>query len=267
MEFLLFFSHKYLKKEKAMRIGIKLGSNVLVVKERNFGLVEEVVDKRLMELICQQIVNLIQDGHQVFLVTSGAVACDQNLDQPKKARAAVGQVRLMSKYWAAFGSFGYKPAQLLPTARDLNEPAELLDSMEILLAYPKVVPVVNYNDPMHSSELEALAKFADNDQLFGWLCELAKVQLAIIGFDQCGLLKPNGEVMHRVRLKESELALTYANGGNRHGHGREGMKTKVQVLSRLAGLGIKAQLVPARELFAFRRAVAGEKNFGTIFSK
>lgn len=250
-----------------MRIGIKLGSKILVVKKRGSGLLEEVVDRRFLSLVCEQIVTLIRDGHQVFLVTSGAVASDPNEERPKSVRAAVGGVRLLSKYRAVLSAFNVEPAQILVTARDLDHPADLCSTFDYILKHPELLAVVNANDTVDGAELRALGRYADNDQLFSRLCELLKVDQAIIGFDCQGVLDRDGKIIRKISTGQLAEMLPLAQGGNSLGHGKNGMNTKMEVLSRLAGLGIEAKLVPAREPSAISRAVKGEKDFGTIFIK
>lgn len=250
-----------------MRIGIKLGSKILVVKKRNLDLTEGVVDRRFLAQICKQIVALIREGHQVFLVTSGAVASDPHEERPKSVRAAVGGVRLLGKYRAVLSAFEVEPAQILVTARDLEHPADLLETFEFILKNPGLLAVVNANDTVDGAELQALGRYADNDQLFSRLCQLLQVDQAIIGFDCPGVLDHDGKIVRRISTRQLKEMLRFANGGNGLGHGSNGMNTKMEVLSQLAGLGIKAKLVPAREPSAINRAVKGEKNFGTIFTK
>lgn len=250
-----------------MRIGIKLGSKVLVVKERDHGLIEEVVDKRFLDQVCRQLVTLIHDGHQCFLVTSGAVASDRHEERPKSVRAAVGWGRLIGKYRMVMSAFNMEPAPILVTARDLDNPADLLLTLDFILKSPGILAIINANDPVDGAELQALGRYADNDYLFSRLCRLLKVDQAIIGFDREGVLDAAGKVIANIKNDQLDEMLHLAKGGNGLGYGRKGMHTKMEVLSGLAGLGIKASLVPARADDAILRAVNREKGFGTIFEK
>ena len=223
------------------------------------------INKEFILGVCQQISILIRGGHEVFLVSSGAVASDPHIHRSKNLRAIVGQPDLLKFYKEFFNIYKIESGQLLLTDEDLLKKDFVLKRNLLEAFKEKIVIVLNANDGVDDTELRALEKCADNDVLFEMACLLLEVNLAVIGFDKNGLLDPQGNLVPIVRKNKIELALNYANGGNDLGYGNEGMRTKIVVGGELADNGIKIILAPGGEHNFILRAVAGEKNFGTTF--
>ena len=246
-----------------MKIGIKIGSNVLVGNGS--------VKKPLIKHICAQMAVLLGDGHQVFLVTSGAIASDSKTHRSENLRASVGQVGLMGLYGGYFAEFGYEVSQLLPTYHYLRE--ENNESMVFMRIFKEgmddkyVVPIINYNDSVDNREIDVLHGYRDNDNLFYAICCLVKTDMAIIGVDVEGVLDDRGKKVFTAALEEKDRILSYANGGNSAGYGKKGMITKMGVLYALAETGIYSVLAPGNEKNFILRAAAKEKDFGTIFKR
>lgn len=241
-----------------MRIGIKVGSKLITDGKGT-------INKEFILGVCQQAATLIRGDHKVFIISSGAVASDPHTHRSKNLRAMVGQPDLMNFYKEFFSIYKIESGQLLLTDEDLLEKAFILKRNLAEAFKEKIAVVINANDGVDDAEITALDVCADNDVLFKLVCLLLKVDLSVIGFDKDGLLDSQGNLVPIVRKNEIKLALSYANGGNDLGHGYEGMKTKIAVGGELAGNGIKTILAPGRKENFILRAVAGEKNFGTIF--
>lgn len=223
-----------------MKIGIKIGSSLLT--NSGNGLNSEAILK-----ICQQIAELLTSGHQVFLVTSGAVATDPKMYRPGNLRAAVGMGRLISRYIQYFDIFNVEAGQMLLTDHDLHR--DCRDSLINLFnasLQDRVVPIVNANDTVDWKELEQLKICADNDILFMNLCLALQPDLAIIGFDQFGVLDADNRVVSVVSEHNFLPLLEAAQGSSDTGHGEFGMNTKMQVARILAQSGIKTLLAPGR---------------------
>src|SRR5690349_7434031 len=140
----------------ARRVVIKLGSNLFfnesggVAVERIFSFIEDLADAKLR-------------GRQIILVSSGAVALGENalsvkpqsLAQ-KQAFAAVGQSRLMNLYERGFGKHGLITAQILLTEEDFSHRKRYLNLRNTLMTLldMNVVPIINENDTVSTSELE-----------------------------------------------------------------------------------------------------------------
>ncbi len=246
-----------------MKIGVKIGSNVLV---GNGG-----VKKPLIKHICAQMAILLDEGHQVFLVTSGAIASDPKTHRSENLRASVGHVRLVGLYGDYFAKFGYEVSKLLPTYHYLHKG----DSASKVFARTfkegmkdrYIVPIINYNDPVDDKEIKALHGYRDNDNLFYAICCLAKADMAIIGVGVEGILDNQGKKIPVAALGEKGRILSYAKGGSSAGYGKKGMATKIGVLYGLAGDGVYSVLAPGNEQNFILRAAAKEENFGTIFKR
>jgi len=218
-----------------MRIGIKLGSSLLTSNQGE-------INKALISKICFQVAELLKNNHEVFIVSSGAVASDPKKYRSKNLRSAIGQIKIIDYYSKNFKSHELETAQFLLTDR------ELISNNRV------------------TEELKALEICADNDKLFFLTCSLVKADVAIIGFSQKGLLDNNGKIIHRVKINEIKKILSYAKKGSALGHGDDGMKTKIEILNKIAKKGIRAILVPGKEKDFILRALANEKNFGTVFT-
>jgi len=205
-------------------------------------------------------------GHRALIVTSGAIASDEHQHRSKNLRAAVGQGKLISLYAQYFHTYGLQVAQLLLTDEQLTEGKTAVTEAVIQEAFREnVVCVINANDVVASTEIKALEHCADNDVLTGLVCRLIDADLAIIGLDEEGVRNNHGKILHQIVQKDLARVLTFAKGGNKLGHGENGMRTKIKTFGDLAALGIKAILAPGNAKDFILRAAAGEKNFGTIF--
>jgi glutamate 5-kinase len=248
-----------MKKKKI--IGIKLGSSSLVSDGQ--------INHQLIKSVCAQVAELVQGGAGVFIVTSGAIASDQSESRSRNLRSAVGQIRIIHAYQKYLKAQGIDGAQMLLTDEQLVEQKSSCTQLtkEIMLEafVVGVVPIINANDVIDSEEVKALEHCADNDRLFKLMCLLVKADVAIIGFDQLGLLDGQEQVVHMVKMAEVEAALTYAKGGSVLGHGTDGMRTKILSLAELAQVHTQACLMPAKARKFILRAVAQEENFGTRF--
>lgn len=258
-----------------MRIGIKVGSKLITDGKKK-------INWWFIFKLCWQISKLIKLGHEVFLVTSGAIRSDHDTDRSENLRAGVGQVRLIFLYALFFKVFfGINIAQILFTDNDLFNDIfdknrkltgrELVSKDSVLYKtlteafFKKVVPILNYNDTVDDKEIKAFKECADNDNTAKWISMLLEADLCIIGFDKPGLLDKQGKVIYQIKQSEREFALSCAQGGNSLGHGAKGGEVKTQVCCDLAAAKIKTILVPGKEKNFILRAVAGENNFGTIF--
>jgi len=249
------------------KIAIKVGSNLLV--DNCDG--HEVINYGFILDLAGQIAELRRQGHSVLLVTSGAVASDPRSHRSKNLRAAIGQSRLMSVYTQCFREHGVKDvAQILLTDHDFRYPKVL--KATVAEAFGEGVQVViNANDPVNNKELMNMVKCEDNDRLTAKVARALGLDFVLFGIDKPGLLDNDGEVVHRVTLAEYVQVIGYAKGGSQHGHGDEGMKTKLEQLFKLVSQNIDAILLPAREPEAFLRATEAMLSrsaisFGTIFS-
>ncbi|MCW8925239.1 MAG: glutamate 5-kinase, partial [Xanthomonadales bacterium] len=150
------------------RIVVKVGSQVLCDAQGT-------LNRDTLASLVEQLADLLAEGWQVLLVSSGAVAAGrakatglQRLTDPvsrKQVMAATGQVRLMETYRALFEKKGLTVAQVLATKSDFQTRRHYLNMRGCIEALLKagIVPVINENDVVAVTEL----MFTDNDELAG----------------------------------------------------------------------------------------------------
>jgi len=165
---------------------VKVGSNVLTAPD---GLHIQV-----LEAISRQISTLIDNGLEVLLVSSGAMAVGIRKmgfgtrpdEIPKRqAIAAMGQSGLMNAYETAFGHYDKQVAQLLLTSEDLTNRQRYLNARNALstLMTWKVIPIINENDTVMVEEI----KLGDNDNLAAMITLLMDADFLISLTDIDGL--------------------------------------------------------------------------------
>jgi len=172
---------------RAKRVVIKVGSSLVTNEGR--GLDEQAIGEW-----CRQIAHLMQDGREVIMVSSGAIAEGMKrlgwTTRPKaiqelQAAAAVGQMGLAQMYETKLRLNALGSAQVLLTHADLADRERYLNARSTLLTLLKlgVVPVINENDTVVNDEI----KFGDNDTLGALVANLVEADALIILTDQKGL--------------------------------------------------------------------------------
>ncbi|HPB30551.1 MAG TPA: glutamate 5-kinase [Candidatus Sumerlaeota bacterium] len=215
------------------RIVLKLGSAVLTRPG------DERLDENLIDDIAMSVSRLFDEGREVIIVTSGAVAAGKGLLRiprrsasipEKQALAAVGQSRLMQVYSMHFERYGRNIAQLLLTRDDMDDRRRYLNTnyaMEKLLSLG-VVPIINENDTTTVDEL----RFGDNDGLSAMVAAKMKAEFLIILSDVDGLYdkdprtNPDARLITRVEKVTPAIEAMAANPPSRLGAG--GMRSKIE---------------------------------------
>ena len=231
------------------RIVIKLGSSSL---PRNATLIEE---------LAKEAKNLRAGGHQLIIVSSGAVAFGfSKLGFPsrptevakQKACASVGQSELMTQYRETFARHGLVTAQILLTHSDLaarrrvNSARETLETLLELGA----IPIINENDTVASDEIG----FGDNDQLSSMVTPLVDADLLILCTDVEGVLDDNGERIP-VLSSDREVGLVKKTGPN---VGSGGMGSKIDAARKAARSGAHVVMAQASTPNLISRVSSGE---------
>ena len=235
---------------KSKRIVIKLGTNVLRNDEGEASL------PRLYSYI-EDISKLVKKGKEVILVTSGAVGLGRKkigIEKSndiilKQACAAIGQSKLMSIYEEGFESYGVGVAQVLLIEDDFSQRKRYLSLRNTLnkLLELGIVPVINQNDTVGTSELEAEYKdaqvcFSDNDKLSALVSSELDADLLIILSDVDGLYDKNPKTNKDAKIikevKEiNEDIINLAQGVSDGGRG--GMRTKLEAAKQVTRFGGK----------------------------
>jgi glutamate 5-kinase len=254
--------------QQVRRVVIKVGSRVLTVE--GGGLDYDAITR-----LCDEMAGLRQQGIEVILVSSGAVAAgrdalrsaDTTLTIPQKqAAAAVGQPLLMQAYQQACTRHGLVTAQILLTAEDLANRNRFLNARTTLeaLLTAGALPVINENDSVAVAEI----KFGDNDNLSALVTSLAEADLLLILTDIEGLYSanpgsdPDAKLIPLVRSITRDIERMAGGSGSNVGTG--GMATKVTAAKKAARFGVPTILAPGKQPGVITAAVSGQE-IGTLF--
>src|SRR3954467_3109239 len=215
----------------ARRVVVKVGSSLVTNEGR--GLDEAAIGEW-----CRQLAALRQDGREVIMVSSGAIAAGMKglgwATRPHElnelqAAAAVGQMGLAQMYETKLRENGLQSAQVLLTHADLADRERYLNARSTLLTLLqlRVLPVINENDTVVNDEI----KFGDNDTLGALVANLVEADLLVILTDQKGLYSadprkdPGARFLQEARA--GDAALEAMAGGAGSSIGRGGMITKI----------------------------------------
>ena len=214
-----------------MRIVIKVGTSTLA---HSTG----CLNVRRVERLCCILSDLKNAGHELILVSSGAIGMgvgklslsERPSDIPtKQAAAAVGQCERMYTYDKLFGEYHHTVAQILLTGSDFAHQDRYENFRNTLnrLLELRVLPIINENDTIATDEI----KVGDNDTLSAMVAVNVKADLLILLSDIDGLYtadphkSPDAKLIHEVHDLTPELLALAGDEGSSLGTG--GMKTKL----------------------------------------
>jgi glutamate 5-kinase len=235
-------------------------------------------DLDLLERLARSLHDVKQKGHQVVLVSSGAIGLGcawMDMPRPKdlpakQALAAIGQVRLMSLYNKLFGEYGHKVAQVLLTKEELiqkDRRQNALNTFRTLLSM-NVIPVVNENDTVATDEIDSGGTFGENDNLSAMVAVLLNAEMLIMLSDVDGLYdkNPKGDTAAQLipevcGIDENIRELGQDTDGDR---GRGGMRTKVEAAGLCNAAGIPAVVTNGNTPRNIQAILTGER-IGTWF--
>ena len=214
-----------------MRFVVKVGTSTLAHATGCLNI-------RRVEELCRVLSDLKNSGHEVILVSSGAIGMgigklslkERPTDIPtKQAAAAVGQCELMYTYDKLFSEYRHTVAQILLTGSDFRHDdryQNFQNTMSRLLELG-VLPIINENDTIATEEI----KVGDNDTLSAMVAVSVKADQLILMSDIDGLytadprIDPNAELITEVRALSPEILALAGDEGSALGTG--GMKTKL----------------------------------------
>lgn len=222
------------------RIAVKIGSNVLTRKDGT-------LDITRMSAITDQVAELHKAGVEVILISSGAVASGRSeiktsrkLDNvlQRQLFSAVGQAKLIYKYYELFREHGISVGQVLTTKENFGSRRHYLNQrncMTVMLEN-SVIPIVNENDTISVTEL----MFTDNDELSGLIAAMMDAQALIILSNIDGIYDgppsdPNSSVIREIEQGKDLSAYIQTS---RSSLGRGGMTTKSNIARKVADEGI-----------------------------
>ena len=215
-----------------MRIVVKLGTSTLTHATGKLNI-------RRVELLCKVMSDLKNAGHELILVSSGAIAMGvgkMNLTEKpediptKQALAAVGQCELMYVYDKLFSEYHHTVAQLLLTGSDVEDSQRHMNFQNTLFRLLQLgaLPIVNENDTVATAEIAV----GDNDTLGAIVAVNARADLLVLMSDIEGLYTadprrdPSARLIPDVRELTPELLALAGDAGSALGTG--GMVTKLK---------------------------------------
>ena len=255
-----------------MRTVIKVGTSTLAHAGGRLNI-------RRVELLCKILSDLKNAGHQLVLVTSGAIGMGvgklglpgRPTDMPgKQAAAAVGQCELMYVYDKLFSDYHHTVAQLLLTADDIKDPRRSVyvhDTLERLLEYG-ALPIVNENDAVATDEIGIETTIGENDTLSAIVAQLIGADRLVLLSDIDGLYTadphtdPTATLIPTVETITPELLALAGGAGSAQGTG--GMATKLRAATIAMEAGIEMYIANGEDPEALYDLFDG-KAVGTRF--
>ena len=256
------------------RIVIKIGSSSLTHSETGR------LNLRKLEVLARELSDLRNQGKDVILVSSGAVATGVAAlgleEKPtelkrKQACAAVGQARLMMIYQKLFSEYNQPSAQILMTKNTMVNNINRKNAQNTFneLLGLGVIPIVNENDSISTYELQNLEKFGDNDTLSAVVAALVQADLLILLSDIDGLFtddpntNPDAKFIDVVESLDDEL-LDMGKGTSGSKVGTGGMATKLTASQIASATGVDMVIANGSDFHVIHKITEG-RNYGTLF--
>ena len=230
------------------RVVLKVGSSSLTRSDGG-------LDLNRIDIIAGLVAGMRRRGHDVVLVSSGAVAAGLvplgMVERPGELRllqaaASVGQGRLVSRWQTAMSAYGVVTAQVLLTAQDVavrSHYRTVRATFDALLSMG-AVPIVNENDAVATAEFN----LGDNDRLAALVAHLVTADALVLLTDVDGLwtARPGTPGAGPVRYVETQEQLGAVDVTGRGGSlGTGGMRTKIQAATIACASGIATIIAAA----------------------
>ena len=227
-------------KKEFTRIAIKVGSNVLTRQDGT-------LDVTRMSALTDQIAALHKAGVEVILISSGAVASGRSeirtlrkldsVDQ-RQLFSAVGQAKLINRYYELFRDHGIAVGQVLTTKENFGTRRHYLNQKNCMTVMLEngVIPIVNENDTISVTEL----MFTDNDELSGLIASMMNAQALIILSNIDGIYNGSPSDPDSLVIREIGQGKDLSNyiQTSKSSFGRGGMLTKTNIARKVADEGI-----------------------------
>lgn len=251
-----------------MRVVVKVGSSSLTNTEGH-------IRTEVILAVAAQLAHAREAGHEVLLVTSGAVASGvAGLGMTQRptdvlslqALSAVGQPQLMAEYNKALEGHGLVAAQVLLVPHDFVDRQQYLharNTVNKLLEFG-CIPIVNENDAIANNEI----RYGDNDHLAALLAHLVGADMLVLLTDTAGLFtadprtNPDATVVSVVQADDPLLSVTTSGAGTNRGSG--GMSSKLAAARIASWSGVTAVISAASHDGAVMAAISGN-HVGTCF--
>lgn len=229
-----------------MRVVIKVGSQSIL--DTNGAPLIDVISS-----VIDQIVTLKQLGHQVVLVSSGAVALGRaialkitakkygNSVADKQLLAALGQPQLMNIYTSLCEERGYIASQLLLTKYDFQTKRSYGNILRLLqksIAQENIITIINENDSVAVDEL----MFTDNDELSGIIAAQINADKLLLMTSIDGLYTKNPSEPDAKLIKEVHITDQNPDVNGKTSFGRGGMSSKLTTARKMAHIGVMTHI-------------------------
>ena len=251
---------------------------IAVVKIGTSSLTDEAgeIDRRAVEKLCGEVAAARADGHQVVVVTSGAISAGlpalgmggrrPNDPETLQAIAAVGQSRLMRVYDDVLARHDLVGGQVLLAPLDFMVRQQYLHARQTLrrLLSLGVVPIVNENDAIADDEI----RFGDNDRLAALVAHLVTADVLVLLTDTPGVLTADprldtgASLIEEILEVDHELERVAGGAGTERGSG--GMASKLAAAKIAAWSGVRAVIAAADRPGVVAGALAGTPGVGTV---
>ena len=263
------------------RIVIKIGSSSLQHPETGD------LDYTKLDVLVRELCNLRNQGKDVVLVSSGAIAVGKKaigkhaviLESKKmgfkQACAAIGQARLMMTYQKLFAEYNQIAAQILMTKNILTDEVNRTNAFNTFTELLRlgVIPIVNENDTVSTYEIlldDDDVLIGDNDTLSAIVASLINADLLILLSDIDGLYtddprkNPDSKFIEFVdRLDEKYMNMGKESTGSSVGTG--GMNTKMKAAKIATSAGADMIIAKRKDISIIHRIMDG-RNIGTFFA-
>ncbi|MBR2714597.1 MAG: glutamate 5-kinase [Ruminococcus sp.] len=254
------------------RIVIKVGTSTLTYENGKINL-------RRVDTLCKVLSDLRNFGHDIILVSSGAIGVGvgklglkerPSSTMEKQALAAVGQCELMFMYDKFFSEYNNTVAQVLLTKYSVDsehKTENVVNTFNTLLNMG-IIPIVNENDTVAIDELEG-NNFGDNDMLSAIVAASIKADSLIILTDIDGLYTDNPRVNKDAKHIDVVLSITdeimqmaSGSGSNR---GTGGMTTKLSAALHANEHGVDCTVLNGEDPHILYDVIQDNKHAGTLF--
>ena len=214
------------------RLVVKVGSSLLVDEQGQ-------LNRDWLEMLADDVAVLARDGHDVLIVSSGAIAIGSSVLGINKRRArledlqaaaAAGQIQLVHMYQEALGRHSIVAAQVLMTPDDTEDRRRFLNARRTFgkLLERSVVPIINENDTVATEEI----RYGDNDRLAARIAQLVMADALVLLSDVDGMYSAdpgsNPDAVHIPEVNSITSDTLAMAGETRSDVGTGGMATKVQ---------------------------------------
>ena len=251
-----------------MRVVVKVGTSSLTNTEGH-------IKTEVIQLVSQQLAAARAQGHEVLLVTSGAVASGVAglglAERPNdvlslQALSAVGQPQLMAAYNNALKEFSLVGAQVLLVPHDFVDRQQYLHARDTIgrLLELGCIPIINENDAIANNEI----RYGDNDHLAALLAHLVSADMLVLLTDTAGLYtsdprtNSDATVISVVAADDPLLSVSASGAGSDRGSG--GMASKLAAARIASWSGVTAVIAAAESETAVIAAINGDE-VGTRF--